>query len=1098
MSPRISELTDPPKQSFWYNSLFCTKIAKERTQDRTVFYGCHLREISPARTTLAGKVVPPYSFRVEPERLRFNGHAQYRGHVPVDSMHNLLSTMHRPAFPTCTLLLIMLACSLQATAQEADEDRHQETYDNPVARAEFELMRRADPATGRIPAGIRKRELEFAATLPSREALASDAEKKGASIASAVTWRERGPANQGGRTRALAMDRENDSVILAGGVSGGMWRSDDLGQSWERTTDVGMIQSVTCVAQDTRPGGGNVWYYGTGEYGGNSASLPGDGIFKSTDGGHSWFPLASTTTNTPQTREGMFENVYTIAVDPSNLEQDEVYAACYGGIVRSTDGGETWKEVLGSYENGAAYTDIDITPDGTIYATLSSRFINGIKGIWRSEDGINWTDITPADFPPNFGMLEVAIAPSNTNVVYVFGESRSLGESTHNMWVYNHAPNGQGTWENRSQVLPDNMNTYYSYCTALRVKPDDEDVVFVGGMRCFRTTDGFRDPNNLYMLMGVGSHFDQHEYFFFPSDPNSLVAAHDGGVSMSHDAGQFTFTWTSLNNGYATMQFYTVTIDRDTEGSDIIIGGAQDNGTWYVNNDEEVTEWHQLEGADGSYCAIADGGESLYFSYQQGGIFRGTFDDETKERNLVRIDPEGATGYHFINPFVLDRADNRIMYLPTSTALWRNNDLTAFEIDNSRDKKSKNWEQVPIPELPSRTGISIVASSMKKPAHRLYYGTTQGRLYRMDSAHSSSPTVVAIDSTIFPLANISSIWVNPNDGDELLVAISNYNVLSIFYSSDAGITWDTVSGNLEQYPDGSGNGPSVSWVEGISVNGSKYFLAGTSTGLYSTTSLNGSETVWVQEGASTIGNVVVDMIAVRESDGFVAVGTHGKGAFTGYVLDAIIEANLTVSNSTVNFGKVKVGSTAYDTVTVASNSSSERNVVGDIPQPAGPFRVVSGAGPLTLGPGASRELILEFVPTEVGLISEPLRIQHDATSPSNPSTIWLTGEGIATGSVNAMRPDENQLRLRGTPNPFTREVVIAFDLEKPTEVTLTIVTPDGEEIESLMDGRQESGQNEVVWRPGADVPNGTYFVRLQAGGKDRTVSNLLLRLVSPN
>ncbi len=1004
--------------------------------------------------------------------------------------------MYRTVLPTSILVLIMLACSIPLAAQELDEDSFHETYDNPVERAEFELMRRADPATGKIPTGIRKRELEFAATLPSREALAAEDEKSGASIASAVTWRERGPANQGGRTRAVAMDRENDSVIIAGGVSGGMWRSDNLGQSWQRTTDVGMIQSVTCVAQDPRPGGGNVWYYGTGEYGGNSAGLPGDGIFKSTDGGHSWFSLASTATNTPQSHDAMFDNVYAIAVDPSNPEQDEVYAACYGGIARSTDGGQTWKDVLGSFENGASYTDIDIAPDGTVYATLSSRFVNGIKGIWRSEDGLNWTDITPDTFPSSLGMLEIAIAPSNPNVVYVFGETRNSGKNNHGLWVYNHATNGQGSWEDRSQALPYNIGTYSSYCTALSVKPDNEDVVFLGGIRCFRSTDGFRDSNNVYMLMGIGTHFDQHEYFFFPSDPNSLVAAHDGGVSMSHAAGQFTFTWTSLNNGYNTMQFYTVAIDRDTKGSNIVVGGAQDNGTWYVNNDEDVTEWYQLEGADGSYCAIADGGESLYFSYQSGGIFRGTFNNETKERNLVRIDPEGATGYRFINPFVLDRADNRIMYLPTSTALWRNNDITAFEIDNSRTKKSQNWEQMPIPDLPSRNGISVLASSMKQPAHRVYYGTTQGRLYKMDNAHSDNPVVVAIDTTVFPVANISSIWVNPNDGDELMVAISNYSVLSIFYSNDAGATWDTVSGNLEQFPDGSGDGPSVSWVEGISVNGNKYFLAGTSTGLYSTTSLNGAETVWVQEGASTIGNVVVDMIAVRESDGFVAVGTHGRGVFTGHVLEAIAKTDFTVSNATVNFGKIKIGSTAYDTVRVASSASSERNVGGNIPQPEAPFRVVSGAGPLTLAPGTSRDVIFEFAPTETGLFSVPFRIQHNASSSPNPSTIWLTGEGISTSSLDAPQPDYEGLRLRTAPNPFTSEVEIAFDLEKPTEVVLAIVTPNGEEVERLVEGKLESGKNKIMWRPGADVPNGTYFVQLRTGEKKQVVSKSLLKLAS--
>jgi hypothetical protein len=98
-------------------------------------------------------------------------------------------------------------------------------------------------------------------------------------------------------------------------------------------------------------------------------------------------------------------------------------------------------------------------------------------------------------------------------------------------------------------------------------------------------------------------------------------------------------------------------------------------------------------------------------------------------------------------------------------------------------------------------------------------------------------------------------------------------------------SWTPVSGNLEEYPDGSGAGPSVRWVSILYVDNKPIYFAGTSVGLFFTINLDGMNTVWVQEGGSTIGNVVIDMIDVRQSDGFVVVGTHGNGVYSTHVTE---------------------------------------------------------------------------------------------------------------------------------------------------------------------------------------------------------------------
>ena len=184
------------------------------------------------------------------------------------------------------------------------------------------------------------------------------------------------------------------------------------------TTSPNQLHNVTCVSQDIRNGNENIWYFGSGELSGSSASAPeayyqGNGIYKSIDGGLSWDSLPVTATNT-NGFDSDFDFIWNIETDPSNDTLDVIYAAVYSAIYKSEDGGNSWVRVLGG--GSAYYTNVEITTNGVAYATLSSDGTD--KGIWTTLDGQNWINITDSLFSPVYGRIAIGINPSNEDEVY--------------------------------------------------------------------------------------------------------------------------------------------------------------------------------------------------------------------------------------------------------------------------------------------------------------------------------------------------------------------------------------------------------------------------------------------------------------------------------------------------------------------------------------------------------------------------------------------------------------------------------------------------------------------------------------------------------
>ncbi len=815
--------------------------------------------------------------------------------------------------------------------------------DDAFQRAVYEFERLRIPG-GDIPRDIREQELKFSSKIPegndSKQALKSAS--KSSKFGRFSYWRNRGPYNVGGRTRALAIDRTNENVILAGGVSGGLWRSQNSGKTWRKVTRRFQNPSITAIVQDPRPGHGFTWYYASGERAGNSAGAgasfyQGNGVYKSQNGGRTWEQLRATSNENVGTFESGFDLINSLAIDPTN---GDLYVATFNGLFRSQDGGNSFTEVLESgFDN---FVEINITSTGTLYATIESDGVPN-AGFLTSEDGDTWVNITPPNFIPNFGRTKVGIDPSNENIVYFFTADRNPS----NQAVLNRYDASVETleeaWVDLSANLPvtiptnfglGNLNIQGGYDMVMKVHPTQSNIVFIGGTNLYRSTTGFTTPAGaeswiggngageldiLLNTIGTGAsypnqHADQHALVFYPSNPNKAISGHDGGVSMTEDITVVNdqaeqVTWTSLNNGYITTQPYHVAVDPEAENDDLVIG-LQDNGSWYTDSTNPKEAWQEQLGADGAYSAIADNGRTRYVSTQNGGVRRLNFDEEGTRVSFTRIAPGGASGFAFINPFILDPINDNVMYMPVGTSIWRNNNLDEIPLFLNNNP-TVNWVNLTTTAAPAGSTITAVDISKFPVANRLYYGTNRGGVFRMDNANiDEQETVDIATGKGLPAGGfVNDINIDPSNSDRVIVTFSNYGIPSVFITEDAGETWTDISGNLEENADGTGNGPSVRSTaflggsQGFFGSRLQRIFAATSTGLYYTNRLNGQNTVWRKENFA-IANAVTDEVVTRK-DGFIAVASHGNGAFSArfpILSNPLPEATLSTAFTLDDFG----------------------------------------------------------------------------------------------------------------------------------------------------------------------------------------------------
>jgi hypothetical protein len=551
-----------------------------------------------------------------------------------------------------------------APASEA-EDEEPAAFSLERWRHEFEMLR--DPVLGRIPSGIRQRELLEAQSIPTK---IDEIPTSEAGVANQNTYLPAGPNNIGGRTRIVAFDRRANQVILAGCVSGGIMRSQNGGQTWTRVSPEDDIHNLTALAQDPRPGFEDHWYAGGGEPLGNSAAAEGalylgHGVWKSVNNGQTWTRLTLDIQGLPAPVGGFtleafdhpFDFVHRILVNPAN---GHVYVAGHRRLIRSTNGGSSWEiafNTLTGATSANGQMDVACTNTGKLYLALNGGNPDvNLRGLWTSDNGNpgSWTRFAGGQVlnvdsvdgwrandytAPLTKRILLALAPSSQNILYVLYEN-GLSQAGSNprpevdMFRFNATGS---TWTNLSANMPDfpgdregvdPIAVQGGYDMMVYVKPDDPNTVLLGGTCLYRSTNGFTSTAATAWIGGYGntlptltiypnSHPDMHAIAFDPSNPNRVIAADDGGLQVTNDinanvSATVPVNWTMTRN-YQTLQYYHVAMDPGF-GRNNFMGGAQDNGTHVRDADlilgarpadrPDVNDHARIVGGDGGAVGL--------------------------------------------------------------------------------------------------------------------------------------------------------------------------------------------------------------------------------------------------------------------------------------------------------------------------------------------------------------------------------------------------------------------------------------------------------------------------------------------------------------
>jgi photosystem II stability/assembly factor-like uncharacterized protein len=619
-----------------------------------------------------------------------------------------------------------------------------------------------------------------------------------------LRWRSIGPY-RGGRVTAVAGVRGQPMTFYQGATGGGVWKTTDAGITWTPLSDsafgAGSIGAIAVAESDP-----NVVYVGTGETCIRGNTSPGDGMYRSTDGGRTW------------SRIGLEDAGQIAAVRVHPRDADLVYAAVLGhafgpnptrGVFRSRDGGRTWEKVLFRSDSAGA---IDLVMDPSNPRVLYAAFWQAVRrpwelvsggpgsGIFKSTDGGDtWTEITRHDGLPRgvIGRVGLAVSHVNGDRVWAMVEAEDGG-------LFRSDDAGR-TWRRVNEER--NLRQRAWYYTHVVADPGSHDGVWVLNVQLLRSNDGGRTFTNV-----PNGHGDNHALWIDPDDPRRMINGNDGGAQVSLNGAA---AWSTLEN-QATAQLYHVTTTTDFPYR--VCGAQQDNSTICIPSRTASggigrDAWQVIGGCESGYIAVRPDTTAISYAGCYGGSLD-RHDARTGQERSITVWPDNPMGYggnqmrhrfQWTFPIVLSPADPNVLYVG-GERVFRSTDegqsFTAVSPDLTRNDTTKGGPSGG-PITKDNTGVETYATVFTiapSPRERdvIWTGSDDGLVHVTRDGGATWQNVTPRDLPAF--ATISLIEASPFDAATAYVAAQNYRqddfAPYVYRTGDYGRTWTRITSGI--------------------------------------------------------------------------------------------------------------------------------------------------------------------------------------------------------------------------------------------------------------------------------------------------------------
>ena len=563
------------------------------------------------------------------------------------------------------------------------------------------------------------------------------------------------------------------------------------------------------------------------------------------------------------------------------------------GLYKSNNGGATWTQLsmpLTTDQNKHCPNDIEIGADNKIWVSTKNSFgfsDGGGKVFCSSDGGVTFVDKYTVTGNGGGERVEIEASLTNPNKIYVLAQLKQATATDGVEVQIIKTTDGFATSTLTSlPVGNETREATYGftggqawYDLMIEADPTDDQTIYVGGIDLYRSTDGGNSWSTISNWT-TNVHSDQHAMTFKPGNSDVAVFGNDGGVYYSGSLSSATSSSgiDSRNTGFNVTQFYSVGVGPTTIGSgDYFVAGAQDNGSQYfagvgANANSSV----KIQGGDGAFSMFDQGTDNYYITNY---VYNQSINYRTTAGATRVINSETTSNGAFICPMALDSSKDILFsdYTVSGTA-------TVYGIRRYTNLRSGTVGKTTLTNttLITSSPTALTVSKYSTAATTLLAGFRNGKVLISLNANATTVTWTDITGANF-VGSVSDVEFGQSEND-IFVTFHNYNVASIWYSSDRGVSWQNKEGNLPDMP-----------VKCILQNPLKLneVIIGTELGVWFTSTFDSASPVWYQS-FNGMSNVKVTDLDLR-NDNAVFASTYGRGVFSGLFTNGTL-ANEDFSN----------------------------------------------------------------------------------------------------------------------------------------------------------------------------------------------------------